>query len=58
MKKSLKIALNIIEEVIEEINDLIKSCKSNDLTDEILNKKLNIIKKTYLINVLAYVLTE
>ena len=58
MKENLKIALDIIEGAIEEVNDLIKSCKKNDLTDKMLNKKLDVIKNTYLFNVLAYVFTE
>ena len=58
MKENLKIALDIVQGILIEINELIELCEEHDLTDEMLNKKLNIIKNTYLINVLAYVLTE
>ena len=58
MKENLKIALNIVQGILIEINELIELCEEYDLIDEMLNKKLNIIKNTYLVNVLAYVLTE
>ena len=58
MKENLKIALDFVEGVIEEVDDLIKFYKKNMITDEVLNKKLETIVNKYLINVLAYVITE
>ena len=58
MKENLKIALNIVQGILIEINELIELCEERDLTDEMLNKKLNIIKNTYLVNVLIYIFSK
>jgi len=58
MKENLKISLDFVEGAIEEINYLIKFYKKNMITDEVLNKKLETIISKFLINVLAYVVTE
>jgi len=55
MKENLKIALDIVQGTILEVSNLIELYEKNDLTDEMLNKKINIIKKSYLINVLMYI---
>ena len=58
MRENFKIALDFVEEAIEEVDDLIKFYKKNMITDEVLNKKLETIISKHLINVLAYVVTE
>jgi hypothetical protein len=58
MKENLKIALDIVQGTILEVSNLIELYEKNDLTDEMLNKKINIIKNSYLVNVLIYILSE
>ncbi len=58
MKENLKIALDIIEATIKEVNVLIKLYKKNILTEEKLREKIDDIEKNYLINVLIYILSE
>ena len=58
MSENIKIARDITKKAILEINYLIELYKKDNLTNEILNKKLSIIKSKYLVNVLFYILSD
>jgi len=58
MSENIKIARDITKKTILEINYLIELYKKDNLTNEILNKKLSIIKSKYLVNVLFYILSD